>query len=102
MNDRELKQDNVPLAQRLGPDATGVDKAGADKAGEAQGGGGQAGVAGAEQQKRRAAPCPVCSKPETPPHQPFCSARCADIDLNRWLTGSYAIPGRPVEDEETE
>jgi endogenous inhibitor of DNA gyrase (YacG/DUF329 family) len=29
---------------------------------------------------------------------PFCSKRCADIDLNRWLSGSYVIPGREDED----
>ncbi|MGV2980993.1 DNA gyrase inhibitor YacG [Camelimonas sp. ID_303_24] len=49
-----------------------------------------------------ATPCPVCGKPAIAAHDPFCSARCADVDLNRWLTGSYAIPGRPVVDDETE
>jgi hypothetical protein len=29
---------------------------------------------------------------------PFCSKRCADVDLNRWLSGAYAIPGRPEDD----
>jgi len=48
----------------------------------------------------RPAPCPVCGKPASAAHDPFCSARCADVDLNRWLTGSYAIPGRPLADEE--
>jgi endogenous inhibitor of DNA gyrase (YacG/DUF329 family) len=37
-------------------------------------------------------PCPLCSKPSLPAYKPFCSKRCADIDLHRWLTGSYAIP----------
>ena len=37
-------------------------------------------------------PCPVCGKPSTQAHHPFCSGRCADIDLNRWLSGSYVIP----------
>nr|WP_244643186.1 DNA gyrase inhibitor YacG [Camelimonas fluminis] len=46
--------------------------------------------------------CPVCGKPTSAAHDPFCSARCADVDLNRWLTGSYAIPGRPVMDDEAE
>ncbi len=41
--------------------------------------------------------CPVCSKPTDPKYRPFCSRRCADVDLGRWLTGSYAIP---VADEE--
>lgn len=41
--------------------------------------------------------CPVCSKPAHPDYQPFCSKRCADVDLHRWLSGSYAIPA--VEDD---
>ena len=41
------------------------------------------------------ADCPVCGKPETEGFKPFCSKRCADIDLNRWLKGSYIIPGAP-------
>jgi len=36
--------------------------------------------------------CPVCRKPETAENKPFCSKRCADIDLGRWLTESYAVP----------
>jgi endogenous inhibitor of DNA gyrase (YacG/DUF329 family) len=34
----------------------------------------------------------VCGKPAQPEHRPFCSRRCADIDLNRWLSGRYVIP----------
>jgi endogenous inhibitor of DNA gyrase (YacG/DUF329 family) len=45
-------------------------------------------------------PCPVCGKPAAERYRPFCSKRCADIDLHRWLTGSYAIPAE--EDEERE
>lgn len=45
-------------------------------------------------------PCPVCGKPSSQQHHPFCSARCADIDLNRWLSGRYVIPAEPVEDSE--
>ena len=37
-------------------------------------------------------PCPECGKPSTRADYPFCSPRCKDIDLNRWLSGSYAIP----------
>ena len=37
--------------------------------------------------------CPICSKPAQKPFSPFCSRRCADVDLSRWLKGSYAIPG---------
>ena len=42
--------------------------------------------------------CPICGKPVAEGFQPFCSRRCADIDLNRWLSGVYAIP--VTEDEE--
>ena len=45
-----------------------------------------------------AAPCPVCGKPGLPRFAPFCSRRCADIDLGRWLKGGYAIPGGPESD----
>ncbi|MEO1000704.1 MAG: DNA gyrase inhibitor YacG [Pseudomonadota bacterium] len=41
--------------------------------------------------------CPICKKPVAPAYRPFCSKRCADIDLGRWLTGGYAIPGEPAE-----
>lgn len=37
-------------------------------------------------------PCPICGKPSVQAFHPFCSARCADVDLNRWLTGAYVIP----------
>ncbi len=37
-------------------------------------------------------PCPVCGRPSVRKYHPFCSKRCADIDLNRWLKGAYAIP----------
>ena len=36
--------------------------------------------------------CPICGKPAAPQHRPFCSARCAQIDLGRWLKGVYRIP----------
>lgn len=42
--------------------------------------------------------CPICGKETDPKYRPFCSRRCADIDLGRWLTGSYVIPGEAVED----
>ena len=37
--------------------------------------------------------CPHCRKPFVPAYRPFCSKRCADVDLNRWLTGAYVIAG---------
>ena len=36
--------------------------------------------------------CPICGKPAHAATRPFCSKRCADIDLHRWLGGTYAIP----------
>ncbi len=39
-----------------------------------------------------ARPCPICGKPALPAHRPFCSQRCADVDLQRWLSGAYAVP----------
>jgi uncharacterized protein len=43
-----------------------------------------------EEQER---PCPICGKPREARYAPFCSRRCADIDLHRWLKGNYVIPG---------
>lgn len=45
-------------------------------------------------------PCPICSKPSARDTYPFCSARCADADLNSWLSGGYAIPVVDDEDED--
>jgi endogenous inhibitor of DNA gyrase (YacG/DUF329 family) len=42
--------------------------------------------------------CPICGKNTADAYRPFCSKRCADVDLARWFTGSYAIGGRE-EDE---
>ena len=42
--------------------------------------------------------CPICGKPAEPTYRPFCSRRCADVDLQRWLRGAYAVPA--VEDDE--
>lgn len=44
--------------------------------------------------------CPICARPAEAKYRPFCSARCADIDLAKWLTGSYAIPSNDPEDIE--
>ena len=46
--------------------------------------------------------CPICSTPVTPPKSffPFCSDRCRMVDLGRWLTGHYAIPGESLTEEE--
>jgi len=44
--------------------------------------------------------CPICGKTTDAGYRPFCSRRCADIDLGRWLTGSYVIPGDALEEDE--
>jgi len=44
--------------------------------------------------------CPICDKETDPKYRPFCSRRCADVDLGRWLKGSYAIPAEDVDEEE--
>jgi hypothetical protein len=41
---------------------------------------------------RTEAKCPICSKPSETKYRPFCSKRCADIDLGEWLKGSYRVP----------
>ena len=37
--------------------------------------------------------CPICGGPSDIDYRPFCSRRCADVDLSRWLRGAYVIPG---------
>lgn len=60
--------------------------------------GGAASVAGSA--------CPICRKPTTVTYRPFCSKRCADVDLQRWFTGRYAVPvveeDRSVGDDDAE
>ena len=46
--------------------------------------------------------CPICRKPTDPKHKPFCSARCAEVDLGRWLTEGYALPAKPEAEDEAE
>jgi endogenous inhibitor of DNA gyrase (YacG/DUF329 family) len=45
-------------------------------------------------------PCPICEKPTDAKYRPFCSKRCADVDLAKWLGGGYAIPSSDTEDVE--
>ncbi|EDL48945.1 MULTISPECIES: DNA gyrase inhibitor YacG [Erythrobacteraceae] len=45
-------------------------------------------------------PCPICKKPRTEKHAPFCSDRCRDRDLAQWFGDGYAVPGRPALPEE--
>lgn len=41
--------------------------------------------------------CPICGRRASPVHHPFCTPRCQEVDLGRWLTGTYRIPGPPAE-----
>lgn len=43
--------------------------------------------------------CPICNKDADKKYRPFCSKRCADVDLGKWLSGSYAVPVEALEDE---
>lgn len=43
--------------------------------------------------------CPICNKPTDDRYRPFCSKRCADVDLNKWFTGAYAVPVVEEDDE---
>ena len=47
-------------------------------------------------------PCAICGKPQVEGLRPFCSRRCADVDLHRWLAGVYAVPVVEDEDEDGE
>ena len=45
------------------------------------------------------AACPLCHKAAAAPHSPFCSHRCAQLDLGKWLTGDYVIPANELMDD---
>ncbi len=51
-----------------------------------------------ERKSARNPVCPICGKPRDPRYDPFCSKRCSDVDLHRWLKGTYVIPGAKAED----
>jgi endogenous inhibitor of DNA gyrase (YacG/DUF329 family) len=56
---------------------------------------------GTEERKAVLALCVICrNRPQAEKYRPFCSKRCADVDLHRWLGGVYAIPGKPEEEED--
>ncbi|HYN39688.1 MAG TPA: DNA gyrase inhibitor YacG [Rhodospirillales bacterium] len=46
--------------------------------------------------------CPICRRPAVDRFRPFCSKRCADIDLGRWFGEAYRIPAEDESDDETE
>ncbi|ABD55784.1 DNA gyrase inhibitor YacG [Jannaschia sp. CCS1] len=45
-------------------------------------------------------PCPICEKETDAAYRPFCSKRCANVDLGRWLNGAYAVPSTDPDDIE--
>ena len=49
--------------------------------------------------RSKAKPCPICRKPASEEHAPFCSRGCKDRDLLKWLGDGYAIPGPPADPE---
>jgi uncharacterized protein len=48
------------------------------------------------------AKCPICRKPAADEYRPFCSKRCADVDLQRWFTGAYAVPAQEGDSDGSE
>ncbi|WP_420584868.1 DNA gyrase inhibitor YacG [Ruegeria sp.] len=46
--------------------------------------------------------CPICGEGTVTKFRPFCSKRCADIDLAKWLNGSYAVPSQREEDPDAD
>ena len=51
-------------------------------------------------QRRNKPACAICGAARSVRFPPFCSRRCADIDLNRWFTGQYATPVVEIDDED--
>ena len=51
---------------------------------------------------RPATRCPICGRAAQAESRPFCSPRCAQVDLGRWLTGSYAIPAEPMVEQDND
>jgi len=45
-------------------------------------------------------PCPICRRRAQLAYRPFCTKRCADVDLNRWLSGVYAVPVAPSDEDD--
>ncbi|WP_299355343.1 DNA gyrase inhibitor YacG [uncultured Shimia sp.] len=44
--------------------------------------------------------CPICRKDIKPDYKPFCSKRCADVDLGKWLGGDYSFASQDAEDQQ--
>jgi uncharacterized protein len=50
----------------------------------------------------RSTKCPICGRPPSVEARPFCSPRCRDVDLHRWLSGAYVVPGSDADEEDAE
>ncbi len=50
--------------------------------------------------RKKALLCPICKKPIDFPFRPFCSTKCKQLDLARWLSGTYVIPGEETTKED--
>ena len=50
-------------------------------------------------QKPKATDCPQCGKKAVPPHKPFCSRRCSQLDLGNWLNEAYVIPAHEADED---
>jgi len=46
-------------------------------------------------------PCAICGRPQIARFRPFCSRRCADVDLHRWFSGAYAVSASEEDDSES-
>ena len=54
----------------------------------------------AQERRKEQGVCPECGDTTAQRYRPFCSKRCADVDLSRWLRGAYAIPGGNADEDE--
>lgn len=52
--------------------------------------------------KRKGGKCPICSAPGEKKYRPFCSRRCADLDLAKWLNGNYSVPVLEIDEGDLE
>jgi uncharacterized protein len=59
------------------------------------------GEGGAKNGAKKVGRCPICGKPASEATRPFCSRRCRDVDLNRWFSGTYVVPGADDDTEDT-
>lgn len=58
--------------------------------------------AGRKKKRPQGPRCPICKEPAQETYRPFCSGRCADVDLGRWMSGDYALPAEEEDDPDAE